>query len=245
VRRHHLLALTIICAACSSGVPTPHRLTGSGVSPAVWGIVELPQTPGPHPAVLLLPGSYGWRPDYARFARSFADSGFVALAIDYYAEAGRGIVPSAGNGNWSAWQTTVRNAVNYLAAMPAVAGRPIGVVGYSRGAFLAISVAASTPAIKAIVDLYGAGSDADPPEELIPQVPPILILHGEADSEVPVALAHRLYERMRSHGGDVEMHLYPGAKHVFNAPWSSNYSEPDAADAWRRTIAFLKHRLAP
>ncbi|MES2306564.1 MAG: dienelactone hydrolase family protein [Gemmatimonadota bacterium] len=224
-------------------MPAPRRLTGPGVSPAVWGILEVPAAPGPHPAVLLLPGSYGWRPDYARFARSFADSGFVALAIDYYAESGRGASPTAEGRNWPVWQATVRNAVAYLENTPAVADMPVGVVGYSRGAFLAISVAGSTPDIKAVVDFYGAGSDADPPDDQIPRFPPLLILHGEADSEVPVALAHRLFDRMRARGGDVEMHLYPGAQHVFNAPWAPSYSERDAMDSWRRTIGFLKRHL--
>jgi carboxymethylenebutenolidase len=193
--------------------------------------------------VVLLPGSFGWRPDYARFARTFADSGFVALAIDYYAEAGPGASSAEVSRNWTVWQSTIRNAVTYLENSPAVAGRPLGLVGYSRGAFLALSVADSTPSIGAVVDFYGGGSDDDPPIDRIAHFPPLLILHGEADSEVPVALAHRLYDRMRAHGGDVEMHLYPGAQHVFNAPWSSNYSESDATDAWRRTITFLRQRL--
>lgn len=237
-----LLALSLAFAACTRA-PSPHRLTGPGVSPAVWGVLELPSSPGPHPAVILLPGSYGWRPDYARFARTFADSGFVALAIDYYAETGRGNSPAEERGHWPTWQATVGNAVSYLEATPAVAGRPIGLVGYSRGAFLAISVADSAPSVGAVVDFYGGGSDADPPENRIPQFPPLLILHGEADTDIPVALAHRLYQRMRAHGGDVEMHLYPGAEHGFNAPWSPSYSEPDASDAWHRTIIFLKRRL--
>lgn len=241
--RVRLITLTLVFAACTDGVPTPHRLTASGVSPAVWGILEVPSSPGPHAAVVLLPGSYGWRPDYARFAKAFADSGFVALAIDYYAETGRGALPAEESRQWAAWQATVRNAVAYLEATPAVAGRPIGVVGYSQGAFLAISVAGSAAPIRAVVDFYGGGSDADPPEDQIPTFPPVLILHGEADSVVPVALAHRLYDRMRAHGGDVEMHLYPGAQHVFNVPSASSYSKPDATDAWRRTIAFLKRRL--
>jgi carboxymethylenebutenolidase len=243
VTRLRLLVLPLVVAACTSSVPTPHRLTGSGVTPAVWGILEVPSAPGPHPAVLLLPGSYGWRPDYARFARTFADSGFVALAIDYYAETGRGASSAEESRKWPAWQATVRNAVAYLETVPAVAGQPIALVGYSRGAFLAISVAGSAPRIRAVVDFYGGGSDADPPEAQIPQFPPMLILHGEADTEIPVALAHRLYDRMRAHGGDVEMHLYPGAEHVFNGPWASSYSQPDATDSWRRTIDFLKRRL--
>jgi len=237
-----LLAVPLAVVACAQ-VPSPHRLTGPDITPAVWGILEVPSTPGPHAAVVLLPGSYGWRPDYARFARRFADSGFVALALDYYAESGRGASPADESRNWPVWQSTVRNAVTYLEATPAVAGRPIGLVGYSRGAFLAISVAGSAPPVGAVVDFYGAGSDDDPPSLGIPQFPPLLILHGEADTEVPVALAHRLYDRMRAHGGDVEMHLYPGAAHAFNAPWASGYSDADAADSWRRTMTFLEQRL--
>jgi len=179
-----LLAVPLAVAACSH-VPGPHRLTDPNITPGVWGILEVPTTPGPHAAVVLLPGSYGWRPDYARFARTFADSGFVALAIDYYAETGRGASPADESRNWPVWQATVRNAVTYLEAAPAVAGRPIGLVGYSRGAFLAISVADSAPPVGAVVDFYGAGSDDDPPSARIPQFPPLLILHGEADTEVP------------------------------------------------------------
>lgn len=243
VTRLGLLVLSLVGVSCTSGVPTPHRLTGPGVSPAVWGVVEIPASPGPHAAVVLVPGSYGWRPDYARFARSFADSGFVALAIDYYAETGRGSSPAAERANWPAWQATIRHAVAYLGTTPAVAGRPIGLVGYSRGAALAISVADSAPPVSAVVDYYGWGSDDDPAEEGISSYPPLLILHGEADTEIPVALAHRLYDRLRAHGGEVEMHLYPGAEHAFNGPWSRYYSKVDATDAWDRTIDFLRRRL--
>lgn len=242
LRATRLLVLPFILAACTPSRLSPHRLTGPGVDPAVWGVLEVPASPGPHPAVVLLPGSYGWRPDYARFAKTFADSGFVALAIDYYAEAGPGFSSREAQ-NWTAWQATVRNAVAYLEATPSVARHPIGLVGYSRGAFLAISVAGSAPGVGAVVDFYGGGSDNDPPEDEIPAFPPTLILHGEADSEVSVALARRLYERLQRHGGTVEMHLYPGARHVFNGPWASEYSEPEAMDSWRRTIAFLRARL--
>lgn len=238
-----LLFLPLTVAACS-GAPSPRQLTRPGVTPPVWGVLEIPTSPGPHAAVILLPGSYGWRADYARFARTFADSGFVALAIDYYAETGRGISRAQEGRNWPVWQATVRNAAEYLEGIPAVADRPIGLVGYSRGAFLAVSVANSAPSIKAVVDYYGGGSEDDPPEDQIPAFPPLLILHGTADTEVSVALAHRLYDRIHAHGGTVEMHLYPDAQHVFNAPWASAYSATDAADAWHRTIAFLRHRLA-
>ncbi len=233
----------VVAAACDAGGPAPQRLTGPGVSPAVWGVLEIPTTPGPHAAVVLVPGSHGWRSDYARFARSFADSGFVALAIDYYADAGRASSAEEVRAHWPGWEATVRNAVAYLETTPAVAGRPIALVGYSRGAALAISVADSAPPVSAVVDYYGWGNNDDPPEARIPQYPPLLILHGEADTEIPVDLAKRLYYRVHTHGGEAEMQLYPGAEHAFNGPWSWNYRKADATDAWGRTIEFLRRHL--
>ncbi len=163
---------------------------------------------------------------------------------DYYAEAGRDVPPGREEQAWRAWQGTVRNAVAYAESLPSVAGRPVALVGHSRGAFLAVSVAGSVPCVRAVVDFYGGGSNDDPPEDQIAHFPPVLILHGEADREVSVELAHRLYDRIRAHGGEVEMHLYPGVGHVFNGPWARTYSPADAADAWRRSVRFLRERLS-
>lgn len=242
MRVTRILASLGLLAGCTNG-PKPELLTAPGITPAVWGVLELPTAPGSHPGVILLPGSGGWRSDYARFARSFADSGWVALAIDYYGERGRGKSREEEMQNWPVWQATIRNAVTFLAAAPEVGGQPVGLVGYSRGAMLAISVAASPPPIAAIVDFYGAGSDDDPPDDQLSHVPPIFILHGEADSNIPVALARRLFDRLNAHGGDVEMHLYPGAEHGFNTPWAAGYSDSESSDSWRRTIDFLRRKL--
>jgi dienelactone hydrolase len=122
----------------------PERLSPSDVAPAVWGVIEMPRGAGPHPGVILLHGSAGWRPMYADVARALADSGFVTLALDYHAETGGAAIGSDEKlRKWPQWQATVRNAVEYLQASPAVSGRPVGLVGYSRGAFLAVSVASS------------------------------------------------------------------------------------------------------
>jgi carboxymethylenebutenolidase len=236
------MVLLVLLAACGDPALKPRRLTGAGVTPAVWGVLELPRSPGPHPAVMLLHGSYGWRPDYARFARRFADSGFVALAIDYYAETGRPFFDTGTQEKWRAWQQTVRRAAEWLDTLPSVAGRPIALVGYSRGAMIAISMAASVPGVGAVVDFYGAGP-ADSAPGVPWHYPPLLILHGDADAQVSVSLAHMLYDTVSVHAGDVEMHIYAGAQHAFNGPWASGYSARDAEDSWGRTIEFLRRRL--
>ncbi|MGH9134889.1 MAG: S9 family peptidase [Ilumatobacteraceae bacterium] len=46
---------------------------------------------------------------------------------------------------------------------------------------------------------------------------PVLVLHGDADPVVPVGQSVRLVERIRSFGGEVELHVIDGEGHGFRA----------------------------
>jgi carboxymethylenebutenolidase len=235
------------CATKGPGKKTtamsyPIRLSGPDVQPPVCGILEVPRRLGPRPGVILLPGSSGWQDEYAEIARTLADSGLVALAIDYFVATGRADSEEARLRLWPLWQASVRNAAAYLQASTFVSGRPIALVGYSLGAFLAVSVASSIPGLSAVVEFFGGGH-AETLEHDVRHFPALLILHGEADSVVPVASAYRLREAVVAEGGHVEMHVYPGAEHAFNAPWSAMYSAHEAADSLERTIDFLNRHL--
>lgn len=246
------LVRPLVIALMGTAVPSalaaqsPKRLSGADVSPGVWGVLAVPEAPGPHPALVVLPGAGGWHPWYAQVARALADSGFVTLALDYYAETGGAAIRSDEKlRKWPAWQATIRNAVQYLTALPSVAGRPVGLVGYSRGAFLAVSVAASTSGVRAVVDYFGGGGGGtDSLEQEARDFPALLILHGNADRVVPVRFAESLRTAVVAQGGEVEMHLYPGLGHAFNMPGMPTYSDTAAVDAFRRTVRFLRIHLA-
>ena len=153
--------LCFICLVSTSSSPharEPELLTDPHVSPFVSGVLEIPGGTGPYPAVILLHGAGGWDERYPRLAKLFADSGFVALALDYYANAGYAPIGSDDKiEKWPAYQAAVQNAVEYIGTLPAVVGRPVGLVGFSRGAFLAVSVASSLESVKAVVDFFGGG----------------------------------------------------------------------------------------
>jgi dienelactone hydrolase len=220
------------------------QITGPEINPAVWGILEIPNTPGPHPGVILLTGSSGWKTAYPEIAKSLSASGFIALAVDYLAETG--YEPSSENQlkYWPIWQAIVRNAVTYLRGNPSVSRCGIGLVGYSLGAFLAVSIASTLQDVGAVVDFFGGGSSTNETLEAeVRNFPPLLILHGEADSIVPVSYAYRLQDAVIAQGGDVEIHIYPGAEHAFNAPWSPWFSANEASDSISRMISFLSKRL--
>jgi carboxymethylenebutenolidase len=238
-----LLACLAVILVYPANAQQPQLLSGSVISPAVWGVLEVPHTPGPHPGVIILHGSFGWRPLYAQVAKTIADSGFVALAIDYYAQTGRDTTHAEATRKSPVWKTTVRNAVAYLQALPSVSDQPVGLVGYSLGVFLAVSVASSIPGVGAVVDFFGGGGGIDSIEQEVRHFPPLLILHGEADTLVPVKFAYQLRDAVVAQGGEAEIHLYPGAQHAFNMPTSPAYSEAAATDSFRRMIEFLKRRL--
>ena len=247
IRQHRVatvLACSVLALAAVASAQGPHRLSGDDVSPAICGVLEMPASPGPHPGVVLLHGAGGWRPGYARLARVLADSGFVVLALDYYSETGLATAPWQWQRMWPEWQGTVRGAVRWLGEQPSVSAQRIGLVGFSFGAFLAVSVASSMPSVKAVVDYYGgANTTTKSMEEQVRNFPPLLILHGEADAEVPIRYAHELSEAVTNNGGEVELHIYPGARHGFDGRFGPNYSEAAAVDSFRRTVEFLERRL--
>jgi len=240
-----LLILLLLPFPRTAKAQEPQRLSGPDISPAVWGVLELPHAPGPHAGVIILHGSFGWRPAYAQFARALADSGFVALAINYFAETGRDTLPEQRLQMRPLWQAAIRSAVAYLRTQPFVISDGIGLVGFSRGAFLAVSVASSTPGVEAVVN-YSGGIDTSGQalETQVRRFPPLLILHGDADTLVPVARAHQLREAVIAHGGEVEMRIYPGAHHAFSATFSLDYSEAAALDSFGRTVEFLRRQLS-
>ena len=188
---------------------------------------------------------YCTRPELVNLARGISDYGFVILTIDYYAETdGRPTSFLEKLEAWPGYQETVRKAVDYLQSLPSVSGQPVGLIGFSRGAFLAISVASSLPSVAAVVSFYGGGGGGPASlQEDVLGLPPVLILHGDADMAVPVSFAYELRDAVEAMGGEAELHVYKGAGHSFNAPFVSTYSEEAADDAHRRTIEFLRRQL--
>jgi carboxymethylenebutenolidase len=75
----------------------------------------------------------------------------------------------------------------------------------------------------------------------------VLIHHGDADANVPVAQARLLHRALVGAGGSSTLHVYAGADHLFNfALGPEARHHPEAARlSWDRTLAFLRAHLAP
>ena len=179
-----------------------------------------PNTPGPHPAILLLHGA-GGNAEYwlDRLTPAIARAGIAVYAVHYFdrTDTVRADLRMFSDGvHIPLWLDTIRQTLAHIAARPTVDLKRIALVGISLGAFLSLALATmpETTPVKAIVEISGG---LVPPYEdsSTPSFPPTLILHGDADTVVTVAHAHNLDARLTSLNVPHETHILRGETHWF------------------------------
>ena len=202
---------------------------------------------GTGPGVVVLQEWWGLVPHIKDVADRFAAEGFVALAPDLYHgdvarspdEAGKMMMAL----NIAQTEKDLRGAVEYLLSHEATEGDRAGTVGFCMGGALSLYAASKNERVGACVVFYGIHPKVEPDFERLRA--PVLGLFGEKDSMVTPAVVQALEERVREHGKSVETHIYPGAEHAFfNDTRPEVYDAEAAADAWRRTVEFLREHLS-
>jgi carboxymethylenebutenolidase len=143
---------------------------------------------------------------------------------------------------YAAWAVgALKSVVDYLEEQPGVDGR-IGVLGFCFGGSYSFALAAVDRRIRAAVPFYGS-----PPEtaELAHLDCPVLALYGETDERLMQSLPD-VTRRMHDAGVQFVSHVYERAGHAFfNDTNKATYRPEAAADAWTRSLGFLRATLAP
>ncbi len=220
----------------------------------VRGTIFRPQASGPSPAVLLLHTRGGLGLHELGEAASYASQGFVAYAPDYFAPIG--VTPQTFDVQTFAARYTsavvdhLVRAVECLGRLPGVERTRIGAVGYSMGGYMAL-VLATRPGIVAAAGWYAAYRGL--PASVIPAQQdwstvaaavrvPVLLLHGDADTEVRVDPARQAEATLELNGKRSKLVVYTGVGHGYDQLGSSKYQYDAAAtaDSRARTLAFLR-----
>jgi carboxymethylenebutenolidase len=203
-----------------------------------------PKAAGKYPLVIVLHGAGGIGADGRASllhdeARRLARRGYVAMVPHYFDRTAGAKLnnPTRNARYYKVWMETTADLVTYAGRSPQVDRRRVGLLGHSLGAGLAVSVAMADARITAVVEYAGSLVFIDgPPPQPLP-MPPTLILHGDADTIVPVREAHKLESLFSDWQTPYDIKIYPGAGHGLRGD--------DQADAWNRTVGFLdKHLLA-
>lgn len=200
----------------------------------------------PRPTVLILHGLGGNNPlqGYVSLAQTVAASGVDAWLFSYYTPADQAVMfgPNAEahqalyNSRMPIWAKKVDEVADFALTQKHSSGK-IGLLGLSNGGYLAVGAAALDPHIGAIVVFYGG--IPGPLRDEIKRLPPLLALHGDADTIVPIDEDRALVDFAKALGGQAELVVYPGVGHGFD--FDEGYDK--AKGVRQRAIDFLDQQL--
>lgn len=175
-----------------------------------------------HPAILLLHGAGGnvafWLDRVAPLVNRFGIAVYAAHYFDRTGTQRAGPNHLADGVHVPQWLETIGEALDTVSERPTVDRERIALLGISLGAFLSLALATqlSVQLIRAIVEI--SGGLVPPFESCATSIfPPTLIVHGEDDTVVPVAHAHRLAQRLSQLNVAHQQKLLPGEGHWFSA----------------------------
>jgi carboxymethylenebutenolidase len=212
----------------------------------VSAYLAVPETPGKHPALILIHEWWGLMPWVKDQARKFADAGYVALAVDLYRgkttddpkvarEMATTLPPARAMRDLEA-------AFDYLASRPDVKAAKIGTVGWCFGGGWALRLAIHEPRLAASAINYGELT-TDPAAIRAIRCP-VLGNFGAEDQVIPPAKVRAFEAAMKKAGKSIDVKIYPGAGHAFETSTEKDRYRPKAtADAWQRMIAFFGRTL--
>jgi len=258
-------------AQFGGGVPTKKTVTtfaSSGQNIGLW--TYEPTKPGKYPLVILLHGVEGlegldkYADKYDLVARRVASKGYTVYMAHYFDRTRRNsedlkvletniktalvksnnepVVEEVRN-LFQQWMSTVGDAIKFGRQQPNVDADRVALVGFSLGGFLAMGTTVAEPNLKvdAVVEMFGGL-----PRELYPKMgkmPPVMILHGDKDSIVPVKEAYDLQAALMAKKNSVEQKIYPGVEHMFLG--DNNQFRLDLIfDAEARTLEFLAKQFS-
>ncbi len=138
--------------------------------------------------VILLSGTSGPdKPLYRGQAAFFAAHGYTTLLLHYF-DAASSHTPSVAT--YTAWARALADLVRMVQTAPEWKGRPVFVASYSLGASIALAAGSQKLPVQGIAVWYGSL-----PDDFffrLQGMPPLLILHGAKDNNIPVVNAQQL-----------------------------------------------------
>jgi carboxymethylenebutenolidase len=238
----------LIAAALAVRAQTPKTQTVEFPSgkETVGGFLAVPDKPGTYPGLIVIHEWWGLNDWVKEQTEKLAAQGYVALAVDLYRgkvasdpseahELMRGLPQDRGIRDMQA-------AYDYLSARKDVKPGRIASIGWCMGGGLALQFAIHQPRLAACVVNYG--SLPTDPNDIQQILAPVLGNFGADDKGITPADVQAFDKTMKGLNRRIDVKIYPGAGHAFENPNNTSGYRPDAAaDAWKRTLAFLHSAL--
>jgi dienelactone hydrolase len=199
------------------------------------GHLALPTTAGPAPAVLLCHEGPGLDDHVKRCANRLAERGYVAFALDYH---GGGVrLPDMATvmarvgplmGDPDATRARGNAGLRVLLDEPTVDRERVAAIGYCFGGTMALELARSGAALRAIVGFHSGLATARP-GDAANIAGSVLVCIGTDDPLIPPEQRTAFEAEMRAAIVDWRMNLYGRAAHSFTNPEAGSAGIPGIA----------------
>jgi len=208
---------------------------------------------GRRPGILVCPEWWGLN-DYAkRRAEMLAQPGYVALAVDLYADGKTTEVPALARklsdelkSNRPLLRLRINAALEEFRKDPRVDAREIAAIGYCFGGTTVLELARSGAEVRGVVAFHPR-LDSPNPSDGKNIKGRVLVCYGANDTASSAKDVEAFEQEMRQNNVDWEMRLYGNAGHGFTNPSADKRGVPGVgynADADRRSWQALQVFLA-
>ncbi len=222
--------------------------TEVGYYPNSTGYLVHPENASALPSVVMIHEWWGLNQNIKNEAEKLARDGYVVLAVDLY----QGQVATEST-QARELSTEVRNnperavenlnaAIDYVSSLPGVNSSRIASLGWCFGGGWSLQLALNSEQPLAATVIYYGNLVTDP-ETLSSITWPVLGIFGSADQSIPVETVNQFEAALNANNITNEIYVYEGLGHAFANPSGDNYAQEETADAWNKTLGFLKERV--
>lgn len=206
------------------------------------GYLAIPEQ-GHGPGVLVLHAWWGLNDFFKSVCDRLADEGFVALAPDLL-DGGLATTPEAAEAQLAAADADelahlTRSSYWTLRDLPITPDSPLGVLGFSMGASMALWLSARVPEGVAATAVFYGTQDID----FEPARSAYLGHFAASDPYVDDDGLALLEAELHLLDLDTTFHRYPGTAHWFFEADRPEYDDAAATLAWQRTVEFFRRHL--
>lgn len=210
------------------------------------GYLAIPES-GSGPGLIVIQEWWGLVDHIRDVCDRFAAEGFVALAPDLYHgktakspdEAGKMMMAL----RIDEAEKDLSGAIDFLLNHEATSSEKVGTVGFCMGGALSLYAATKNSNVGACVVYYGIHPNVKP--DLNSLHSPVLGIYAENDGFVTPAVVHELEQKLEALGKSKDFHIYPDTEHAFfNDTRPEVYDADASADAWKRTLEFLRDNVS-
>jgi len=257
-KRDHVMRLLtafaiIVASLTAPGLASAADYTSQVISVGVRKNMEAtlytPNGPGPFPMIIVLHTSFGITSYDQSYCGNLAKEGYICIVPAFLRA--HGITNETRRMTFTKDRQAIvddfKEIIQELNALPKAKKGAVGMIGFSNGGYFSALFAGAGRGVKAAVSYYGTftGANSDPELKRMAAIykatsAPLLILAGENDTTIGVAVPKHLEAIIKAAGAPYEIKFYPAAGHDFERSGQDPGNKAAAEDAWKRTLAFLR-----